>query len=337
VSSLPVLVNVARPSGEVDAVRLAGEAWSAGLSGLGFADSPRLFPDPVVETSRVLSAHDAVLAGPCVLSLPLVHVAKAASALATLAAHHPGRLVAVVGRGESSLANEGLRPPRLKDYAATLASLGSRLGGHRADMHLLGAASGPRTIMATAREIGGVLLDVGTTAAVVEGAVRHAREARPGTDVWAFLRVSIAAHAPEAGLASASLLGSCASRMATAPDWYGVDPALVPALSELAAAHDYRWHGTSGALPKQAPGGVTSSLLSQAADLVRDRFFLTGSADAVAARFRELATTGLAGVVLAGGLPGVVDRLAELGEASADLSAPQSAQSTELNPEEPAP
>jgi alkanesulfonate monooxygenase SsuD/methylene tetrahydromethanopterin reductase-like flavin-dependent oxidoreductase (luciferase family) len=322
-SPLPVLVNVARPSGEVDAVRLAGEARSAGLSGLGFADSPRIFPDPVVETARVLAAHDEVLAGPCVLSLPLLHVAKAASALGTLAVHHPGRLVAVVGRGESSLANEGVRPPRLKEYAATLGSLRARLESHREAMHLLGAASGPRTIAATARELGGVLLDVGTVPAAVEAAVRHAREASPQTLVWAFLRVSVTTDPNEARRASTSLLGSCAARMVAAPDWYGVTSAMTPGLSDLAAAHDYRRHGTSGALGEEIRGAVEDARLGEAAEVVQNRFILAASADAVAARFRELAASGIDGVVLAGGLSGVVDRLPELGAASMHLAPPR--------------
>lgn len=333
---LPVLVNVARPAGEVDAVRLAGQALAAGLSGLGFADSPRLFPDPVVETVRVLASDDRALAGPCVLSLPLLHVSKAASALTTLGAQFPGRLVAVVGRGESSLANEGLRPPRLDEYAATLAALRARVEGHLATMQLLGAASGPRTIAMTARELGGVMVDVGTAAGAVEGAVRHARRASPGAAVWAFLRVSVADSPAEVSRAGASLLGSCASRMAAAPDWYGVTPALAPALSALAAAHDYRRHGTVGAQRATGAEPADSARLEEAADAVRDRFILAGSVEALTSRFRDLAPTGIAGVVLAGGLPGVVDRLADLGAASAHLT-PHQAQPAHLALEEPGP
>ena len=81
---IPVLVNLARPRSEVDPVLVAREALSAGLSGIGLADSPRLFPDPLVESARVLASNTAVMAGPCVLSLPLMHPARAAGSLATL-------------------------------------------------------------------------------------------------------------------------------------------------------------------------------------------------------------------------------------------------------------
>ena len=320
-SALPVLVNIARPAGEVDGVRLAREARAAGLSGVGFADSPRLFPDPVVETSRVLAADDQVLAGPCALALPLGHVARAAGALATLAGHHPHRVVAVVGRGESSLANEGLAPPPLRRYAEMLATLRARLQPVRAQITVLGAASGPRTIEATARELGGVLLDVGASAAAVHAAARHAARANPDVALWAFVRVSVAADDDLARSAGTALLGSCASRMVGAPHWYGLSPEAAAAVAALAASHDYRRHGTPGATsPTRPAGGLGAADLERAADQVRERFIVAAGVDVVAARLQELAEAGLRGLVLAGGLPGVVDHLPELGAACAGLT-----------------
>jgi alkanesulfonate monooxygenase SsuD/methylene tetrahydromethanopterin reductase-like flavin-dependent oxidoreductase (luciferase family) len=303
---MPVLVNLARPPGEVDAVEFARAAAEAGLNGVGLADSPRLFPDPFVETTRILASSNDILAGPCVLSLPLLHPARAAGALATLAGHFPDRVVAVVGRGESSLINEGLRAPSLAEYGAMLAGLRERVPATAA-LRLLGAASGPRTIELTARELGGVLVDVGTTHRAVAAATAHARAARPGTTVWAFVRVAVVDDPAQGMNAGASLLGSCAARMAAAPDWYDVDPSLAAELRELAAAHDYSQHGTAAALsgtPTQA-----------AAALVRDRFIVADRPEDIATRFRELAETGITGVILAGGLPGVTTRLRELGAA----------------------
>jgi alkanesulfonate monooxygenase SsuD/methylene tetrahydromethanopterin reductase-like flavin-dependent oxidoreductase (luciferase family) len=321
-SSIPVLVNVARPSGEVDAVRLAHEVLAAGLSGLGFADSPRLFPDPLIQTARVLDSDDRLLAGPCILSLPLTPVVKVANALSTLAFHHPGRVVAVVGRGESSLANEGIRPPRLEEYQRMLASLRSLLPAEGHGMRLLGAASGPRSIEVTSRELGGVLLDVGTSAGAVRAAAERAERANPDVCVWAFLRVSVAMDPTQAREAGAPLLGSCASRMVAAPDWYGVTPPMTSALSALAAAHDYRRHGTTAATTPLAHIPLDAAALEDAADLVRDRFILAASGEVITERLRELAQTGIRGIFLAAGLPGVVDRLPELGAACSQLDAP---------------
>jgi alkanesulfonate monooxygenase SsuD/methylene tetrahydromethanopterin reductase-like flavin-dependent oxidoreductase (luciferase family) len=302
---IPVLVNLARPPGEFDAVEFAREAVGAGLNGVGLADSPRLFPDPLVETTRVLASSNDILAGPCVLSLPLLHPARAAGALTTLAGHFPDRVVAVVGRGESSLINEGLRPPSLAEYAAMLAGLRERIPATAA-LRLLGAASGPRTIALTARELGGVLVDVGTTRHAVAAATAHAWAARPGAAVWAFARVAVVDDPAQALDVGTSLLGSCAARMASSPDWYGVDHTMAADLRELAAAHDYSRHGTAAALS----GGPQA-----AATLVRDRFIVTDRPQGIAALFRDLARTGISGVILAGGLPGVTTRLRELGGA----------------------
>ncbi|OLT08857.1 hypothetical protein BJF90_12075 [Pseudonocardia sp. CNS-004] len=145
--SPPVLLNIARPAGEVDAVALAARALAAGLDGVGLADSPRLFPDPLVETARVLAGTDARLAGPCVLGLGLRHPATVASAVRTLATHHPGRVLAVVGRGESSVRNEGLPVPSLRDHRAAMRAVRELAGAAT----LLGAASGLRTIAGDGR------------------------------------------------------------------------------------------------------------------------------------------------------------------------------------------
>lgn len=183
-----ILLNVARPAGQADPVELAGAALAAGLDGVALADSPRLFPDCLVETERVLSATPARLAGPCVLSLGLRHPAAVAGAMRTLDAHHPGRVLAVVGRGESSVRNEGLAPQSLRAYEASLDTLRELMP---VSALLLGAASGPRTIAATAARLGGVLVDAGADPAIVDKAVALARSARADVAVWMFVRAVV--------------------------------------------------------------------------------------------------------------------------------------------------
>jgi alkanesulfonate monooxygenase SsuD/methylene tetrahydromethanopterin reductase-like flavin-dependent oxidoreductase (luciferase family) len=198
-----------------------------------------------------------------------------------------------------------------------LAELRERLSECTSSMHLLGAASGPRTTEVTARELGGVLVDVGTDAAGVAAAVARARAAEPEAVVWAFVRMAIAYDPAEARAAVTPLIGSCAARMAAAPQWYGVSPDMHEAMADLAKTHDYRRHGTGGA---QGDAGVSGEPgLARAAELVAERFVLAGSPAAVEDRFRELADTGIDGLVLAGGLPGVVTRLHELGEAARSI------------------
>lgn len=303
-----IVLNVARPAGQADPVELAGAALAAGLDGVALADSPRLFPDCLVETERVLSATPARLAGPCVLSLGLRHPAAVAGAVRTLDGHHPGRVLAVVGRGESSVRNEGLAPQTLRAYEASLGTLRELVP---ASALLLGAASGPRTIAATAARLGGVLVDAGADPAIVGKAVALARSARADVKVWMFVRAVVTDDEAGADAAAAPVLGSCAARLVQAPDWFDVPATLRPGVAAVAEAHDYRRHGTA-----EARAG--DDVPTEADRFVRERFVVTGDERAVAERFAAFSAAGVDGVALAGALGGVLDRLDDLGRAVRD-------------------
>src|SRR5215207_944372 len=177
-ASPALLLNIARPWGEIDVVDAANHAVASGLDGVGFADSPRLFPDPWIQTERVLSGTSVALAGPCVVSLGLRHPTTVAAAVRTLEHVHSGRILTVVGRGESSVRNEGLAISPMRAYAASMRQLQSLMradGESSASNRLVGAASGPRTITETVAALGGVLLDVGVHPGVITGAVTLAR------------------------------------------------------------------------------------------------------------------------------------------------------------------
>ena len=304
-----LLLNIAAPWGGPDAVETAERALGAGLDGVGLLDSPRLFPDGFVEAQRILDATAAGLAGPCVASLGLRHPATVAGALRTLEQHHPGRAFTVVGRGESSVRNEGLPLPPLREYTAALASLRAGLSSDDDDGavvgpgRLLGAASGPRTITATAAALGGVLVDVGVEPDVVARAVGLAREQDADATVWLFLRATVTSSEEEAATATDPLLGSCAMRIVAAPDWYGVSGEELAAVRAVADSHDYSRHGSA-----EARRGARTD----ADALVRDRFVLTGEPGRIAARLGPLAALGVTGVVLAGALAGTLERLPEL-------------------------
>jgi alkanesulfonate monooxygenase SsuD/methylene tetrahydromethanopterin reductase-like flavin-dependent oxidoreductase (luciferase family) len=302
-----LLLNIAAPWDGPGAVATANRVLGDGVDGVGLVDSPRLFPDGFLEAQRILAATDAGLAGPCVASLGLRHPATVAGALRTLDRHHPGRAFTVVGRGESSVRNEGLPLPSLREYTEALAALRTvATTGDGAPLppgRLLGAASGPRTIAATAGALGGVLVDAGVDAGVVGRAVRLAREHDPDAVVWLFLRATVTASDEEAVTATDPLLGSCAMRLAAAPDWYGVAHDELAAVRAVADAHDYSRHGSAEARRGARTGADA---------FVRDRFVLTGDPDGIAARVRPLAGLGVTGVVLAGALAGTLERLPEL-------------------------
>lgn len=305
-----LLLNVARPWGEVDPVELAERAVGEGFHGVGLADSSRLMPDCWVESERVLAGTSVALAGPVVASLGVRHPATVAGALRTLEDHHPGRVFAVVGRGESSVHNEGIPVPSLADHADRLRTLRERLrnddGSDRLPGRLLGAASGPRTITATADALGGVLLDVGTERGTVGRAVALARADEPDTQVWLFARALVVDDPGNAASAAAPLLGSCASRLAAAPAWFGLDEEQQSLARRVANRHDYLQHGVADA---------GADVDDDASRLVRERFLLVTSGEDVTLRIASLAALGLDGVVVAGGLPAVVRGLPPLAAA----------------------
>ncbi|MCF8590003.1 LLM class flavin-dependent oxidoreductase [Gordonia liuliyuniae] len=299
-----ILLNLARPRESHDPVDTAKRALRDGVDGVGFADSPRLFPDPVLTAARVLGATDAALSGPCVIGLGLHHPSVVAQSCATLAEQFPGRTLTAVARGESSLRNEGVPVPSLREYRGQLESLRARLGELApASGPVLGAGSGPRTIAATAHALGGVLLDVGVSTSVVERAVETARAAASDVRCWLFLRAVVTSDDDQAQRAAAPILGSCAMRLVQSPDWYQLNPQTVPRVAVVATAHDYRKHGTAGAAGEREPDPAADAL-------IRDRFLLTGAASDIEARLRPLADLGIEGVVLAGATGGIEANLA---------------------------
>ena len=305
-----LLLNLARPWGEADPTTLAERAVGLGFHGVGLADSSRLMPDCWVESERVLAGTSAALAGPVVASLGVRHPATVAGGLRTLEDHHPGRVFAVVGRGVSSVHNEGLPVPSLRSHTDHLRTLHDRLqdrdGTHGLRDRVLGAASGPRTITATADALGGVLLDVGTELGTVGRAVALARADHPDTQVWLFVRALVVNDPRDAAPAAAPLLGSCAARMVAAPAWFGLDEEQLSLARQVAVRHDYLQHGVTRA---------TTDVDDEAARLVRDRFLLVAPDGEVTRRTSSLAGLGIDGVVVAGGLPAVVPGLPALAAA----------------------
>jgi hypothetical protein len=292
-----LLVNAAWPGPEPPVATIR----AAGADGLGLPDSPRLFADPLLATDRVLTETDVAAAGPCVLALGLRHPATVVGGLRTLAGRHGSRLVAVVARGESAVRNEGLPVPSLRDYLGALDTVVAGLADERNGMTLLGSASGPRTLVATATRVDGVLIDVGTDPEVVSTAVGRVRAANPAAQAWLFLRVLASDDSAERAAAVAPLLGSCAARLTTAPDWYQVPGRLRAEIAALAAAHDYARHGTA-----EAAGRSGST---EAADFVADRFFAIGAEAAVHTRIAAVAAVGIDGVVLSGAVGGLLPRM----------------------------
>lgn len=125
-----------------------------------------------------------------------------------------------------------------------------------------------------------------------------------------FLRAVVTRTAAEADAASLPVLGSCASRLVRAPAWFDVPAEQRPMIERVAAAHDYRRHGTAEARPDVAG-------CHEADALVRERFVVTGDERRISRHLTAVSGLGIDGVVLAGALTGVVERLDALALASA--------------------
>lgn len=284
-----------------DATRLpglGGRLAALGFDGVGVADSPRLFADCFVGTEKVLAGSDIGLAGPCVANLTLRHPAVVAAGMRALTGERAGRTFLVVGKGESAVRNESVAPPRLAAYREQTRALTDALDE---GIPVFGACSGPKTIAASATDLGGVLLDVGIAPDAVARAVSVAGTARK----WMFLRLFPETSATAVAGAIRPVLGSCLARLVAAPEWYGLSSAELALARRSLTGRDYRTHG----LARQRAGDADDG---EAIALVRKSFVLAGERAAVAARLREFAALGIDGFVLAGGLAGVNDRLAEL-------------------------
>ena len=132
-----------------------------------------------------------------------------------------------------------------------------------------------------------------------------AREASPTTHIWVFVRATLTDTDAAAIAAALPLLGSCAARLQASAEWYGVSPKDLAAVTAVAAAHNYRRHGTA-----EASAGASAN--QEMDGFVRERFIITGGRRRLEDYMRGLTAIGVDGVMLAGGLEGVLERLDEI-------------------------
>jgi alkanesulfonate monooxygenase SsuD/methylene tetrahydromethanopterin reductase-like flavin-dependent oxidoreductase (luciferase family) len=104
------------------------KAEEAGYSHAWFIDSQILWEDCYFYMAHALAQTERITVGTAVTNPYTRHLTVTASAFATLAAHHPGRLELGIGRGDSSVRTMGLDPgptaqleravPLLRDLSA---------------------------------------------------------------------------------------------------------------------------------------------------------------------------------------------------------------------------
>ncbi len=175
---------------------LAVRAEELGFDGLLLADSQNLVGDPFVELGVLARVTSRLGLGTGIVNPVTRHPAVVASAVASLQIESGGRAVLGLGRGDSSLAQIGVRPPTTNQLAAFTSQVRGYLRGEEVELDggpsriawiaaagltpppVELAATGPRTIALAATTSDRVMLTLGADPYRIARAIELARAAR---------------------------------------------------------------------------------------------------------------------------------------------------------------
>jgi 5,10-methylenetetrahydromethanopterin reductase len=298
------------PGRVADLARRA-ERW--GYDGLLVADSQNLNADVWIELALAGAATSRIGLGPGVTNVATRHPAVTASAAATLQIETAGRAVLGLGRGDSALTQIGRHPVPPSELEDGLVAIQAYLAGEQAvvdgassrlawvadlpvpKVPVAVAATGPHVIAAGARHAERLDFTVGAEPERVRWAVGVARSAAADADpsLGAFVNVAVDS---DRSAARHLVRGSTAifARFATegAPT-DGLSDVTRAGIARLASEYDESRHGQVDAPHAR---GLEDEFV--------DRFAVVGPAYEVAERLQELASLGIARVVV---VPGSVD------------------------------
>ncbi len=166
-------------------------AEQAGYSHAWFIDSQILWQDCFVYMTSALAATDRIVVGTAVTNPYTRHVTTTASAFATLAELHPGRLELGIGRGDSAVRTMGLNPvktaflqesiPVLRDLMASRhvtindTDVHFRWLAGDAGVPIMMSATGPKNLRLAGSLADRVMLYVGVSPTAVRWAINHVR------------------------------------------------------------------------------------------------------------------------------------------------------------------
>jgi alkanesulfonate monooxygenase SsuD/methylene tetrahydromethanopterin reductase-like flavin-dependent oxidoreductase (luciferase family) len=182
------------------------QAEEAGYSHAWFIDSQILWQDCFVYMTSALAATERIVVGTAVTNPYTRHVTTVASAFATLAELHPGRLELGIGRGDSAVRTMGLNPVKTSFLQQSVPLLRDLLAGrtvviNEADVHfrwlegdagvpIMMSATGPKNLRLAGSLADRVMLYVGVNETSVRWAMDHVRagaeEAGRDPDALAF-------------------------------------------------------------------------------------------------------------------------------------------------------
>jgi len=285
----------------MDSLRAAEDA---GLDRAYLVDSQMLWEDVWVYMTHALAGTERIEIGVAVANPLTRHYSVSASAAATLARMHPGRVILGLGRGDSAVRTLGLKQVATTKFAEIVPKVRGLIAGQEVDgarirwakgerVPILVSATGPRNLRIAGATADIAMLQVGATPAGVKWAIDqvHAGAEEAGRDpaeieivLFCGLWVSddrdeINEHTRWAAACGANHLGDVMKRV---PD-HGMPEELYRVVLARDQAYDYyEGHLDSSA---EHTGYLTDELI--------DDFAISGTAEQCVAKIRELEALGV--------------------------------------------
>jgi alkanesulfonate monooxygenase SsuD/methylene tetrahydromethanopterin reductase-like flavin-dependent oxidoreductase (luciferase family) len=285
----------------IESVRAAEEA---GYDRAWLVDSQMLWEDVWVYMTHALAATERIQVGVAVANPLTRHYSVNASAAATLARLHPGRVLLGLGRGDSAVRTLGLKQAATKKFAEIVPRVRDLIAGHEVDgarirwvtgerVPILIAATGPRNLRLAGALADIAMLQVGVNPVGVKWAVGHVRagaeeavrdpeqvEIALFCGLWVSDDIGEAReHTRWAAACAANHLGDVMKRVP--------DHGMPEELYRVVLARDQHYDYYAGHLDSSAEhtGYLTDELI--------DDFAITGSTQRCLERIRELEAIGV--------------------------------------------
>ncbi len=294
-------------------IEMGRRAEELGYGGLWVADSHSVMRDAYSILSVLATQTSNLMLATGVTHTVTRHPAVLANSWATLQELSQGRAICGIGVGESAVHNLGLKPERLAAFEEKVKVMRALLRGEAieyegkdiqmawstADVPIVMASSGPKSLQLAGRIADGVLFQVGADPHLVQYALDNIRKGaesvgRQLSDLKLYMRIATSVH-EDRDTAQRELKGytsiAAGTVFKTVPREYFSDD-LFEDLTQFKAAYDYGEHGSNE---------------SSHSDLLTDRIF---NAMAIACppqeavqRFQALADLGIDGFVSPFGMP----------------------------------
>lgn len=308
----------------VDSVKTAEEA---GYARAWVVDSQMLWEDVWVYMTRALAATERIEVGVAVSNPLTRHYTVSASAAATLAQLHPGRVILGMGRGDSAVRTIGLKQVATKKFAEILPRMRKLLAGREVEAEggairirwvsgehvpIAVAATGPRNLRLAGALADIAILQNGANPVAVEWAIDQVRagaeEAGRDPDeveiavfcgMW--LSEDLREARDQSRWAAACAANHIGDVMGRVPD-HGMPEELTRLVEARTQAYDYY-------------GGHLDSSAEHTAwltDELIDDYAITGPADRCLERIRELGAIGVSEISTAY-LNGQVEQMRRVG------------------------